>query len=308
MKIYENILELVGNTPIVRLNKLVDQDSATVYVKLESFNPMGSVKDRIGLSMIESAERSGKLRPGDTIVEPTSGNTGIALAMVAAVRGYKLVLTMPESMSIERRSILKAFGAEIILVKPEEGPGMTGSIKMAAELAKRNGWQQLMQFDNPANPDIHRKTTAREILSLVPSLDAFVAGIGTGGTITGVGEVLKTESPNTKIIAVEPQASPVISGGKPGPHNIQGIGAGFIPRILNRDIVHDNIQVSEDDALNTTKQLIRQEGLFVGISAGASVFAALKVARKLGKGKTVLSILPDTAERYISTTLFNGED
>lgn len=306
MKIYENILELVGNTPIVRLQKLADSESAQVFAKLEYFNPMGSVKDRIGLSMIEAAEQTGKIKPGGTLIEPTSGNTGIALAMVAAVKGYNLVLTMPETMSLERRSILKALGATIRLVKSEYGPGMTGAIRKAEQLAKENGWHQLMQFDNAANPDIHYRTTAKEILSALPDLDAFVAGAGTGGTITGVGLALKNHSQKARIIAVEPESSPVLSGGKAGRHGIQGFGAGFKPKVLNMDVIDEVIRVSDEDAILAARSLIRHEGLFAGISSGAAVHAALQIARRLERTKKVLVILPDTAERYLSTELFRG--
>ncbi|MDP2750570.1 MAG: cysteine synthase A [Nanoarchaeota archaeon] len=303
-KVANNMLELIGDTPVVKLNKIVGENSAEIYAKLECFNPLSSVKDRIALSMIESAEKSGKIKKGDTLIEPTSGNTGIGLAYVAVIKGYKLVLTMPETMSIERRKILKALGAEIVLT---EGPkGMKGAIEKAKQLSEENNWFALQQFDNPANPEIHRKTTAEEILKQVPDLDAFVAGIGTGGTITGVGEVLrKKAAKKVRIVAVEPEASPVLSGGSPGPHKIQGIGAGFIPLVLNTSIYDEIIKVSNQDALETTRKLAREEGIFVGISSGAAAYAALKVAEKLGKGKKVLVILPDCGERYLSTELFD---
>lgn len=301
-----NILELIGDTPVVKLNKIVGEDSATIYAKLESFNPMSSVKDRIGLSMIEAAEKEGKIKAGDTIIEPTSGNTGIALALVSAVKGYNLVLTMPETMSMERRSILKAFGAKLILVKPEEGPGMTGAINKAKELADKNGWFQPQQFNNPSNPQAHRETTAKEILEQVPEVNAFVAGVGTGGTITGVGDVLKEKG--VQIIAVEPEGSPVISGGEPGKHKIQGIGAGFIPNVLDAGILDEIIKVKDEDAFETTRRLAKEEGIFAGISSGANVFAAIQVAKKLGKGKTVVVVLPDTGERYLSMPLFKGDE
>lgn len=304
-KIYNNILELIGNTPVVKINKLVDKDSANIYVKLESFNPMGSVKDRIGLSMIIDAEKQGKIKPDDTLIEPTSGNTGIALAYVAAVKGYNLVLTMPESMSVERRKILLAFGAKIVLVKPEEGIGMTGAIKKADELAKENGWYQLKQFDNLSNPQIHRETTGKEILEQVPNIDAFVAGIGTGGTITGVGEYLKSQNKNIKIIGVEPYNSQVLKGQTPLKHKIQGIGAGFIPLVLNQNILDEIIAVKDEDAYNTTRKLAIKEGILAGISSGANLYAAIKVAKNLGKNKNIVVILPDTGERYLSTDLFN---
>jgi cysteine synthase A len=304
-KVANNILELIGDTPVVKLNKIVDENSAEVYGKLESFNPLSSVKDRICLSMIEAAEKEGKIKSGDTIIEPTSGNTGIGLAFVCAFKGYKLVLTMPDTMTIERRKILKAFGAELILVKPEEGIGMIGAIKKAQELAEKNGWFQPQQFDNPANPGIHRKTTAEEILKQVPDLDVFVAGIGTGGTITGVGEVLRKKA-NKKvyIAAVEPVGSPILSGGEPGKHKIQGIGAGFVPKVLNTKIFDEVIKVKDEDAAEIARKLALKEGIFVGISAGAAAWAALQVARKLGPGKKIVVIFPDHGERYLSTPLF----
>lgn len=303
-KVVNNILELIGDTPIVKLKDR--PDSAEIYAKLEGFNPMSSVKDRIALSMIDAAERDGKIKPGDTLIEPTSGNTGIGLAFVSAVKGYKLVLTMPEAMSIERRKILKALGAQIVLVKAEDGPGMTGAIKKAKELSEKNGWFQPGQFDNPANPEIHRKTTAEEILAQVPNLDAFVAGIGTGGTITGVGEVLKAKK-DIKIIAVEPVGSPILSGGKPGPHKLQGIGAGFVPNVLNTEIYDEIIKVENEDAFSTSRNIATTEGIFVGISSGAALWAAEQAAKKLGPGKKIVVILPDFGERYLSTVLF-GED
>ncbi|MEI6732309.1 MAG: cysteine synthase A, partial [archaeon] len=301
MVVVNSILELIGNTPVVKINRLHDKDSASIYVKLESFNPMSSVKDRIALAMIESAEKAGKIKPGDTLVEPTSGNTGIGLAFVSAVKGYKLVLTMPESMSIERRKILKALGAEIVLIKPEEGLGMTGAIKKADELVEKNGWFQPSQFKNPSNPEVHRKTTALEILEQVPDLDAFVATIGTGGTITGVGEVLrKKQGKKVHIVAVEPENSSVLSGGVAGPHKIQGIGAGFIPEVLNTKVYDEIIKVKNEEAFEASRKLAKQEGIFVGISSGAAFHAAQIVAKKLGKGKKVVVILPDHGERYLS--------
>ncbi len=307
-KVANSILELIGDTPVVRINKLTDKDSATIYVKLESFNPLSSVKDRIALSMIETAEKEGKLKKGDTIVEPTSGNTGIGLAFVAAVKGYKLVLTMPETMSIERRKILKALGAELVLVKPEEGLGMTGAIKKAKELAEKYGWFEPQQFVNPANPKVHRETTAKEILEQVPDIDAFIAGVGTGGTITGVGEVLRKKAKNkVKIFAVEPENSPVLSGGNPGPHKIQGIGAGFVPTVLNKEIYDEVIKIKNEEAFEAARNLALKEGIFVGISSGAAFYAAKQVAKKLGSGKKIVVLLPDHGERYLSTALF-GED
>lgn len=303
-----SILELIGQTPVVRLNKIVGENDATIWAKLEMFNPVSSVKDRICLSMVEAAEKEGKLKPGATIVEPTSGNTGIGLAMVAAVKGYKLILTMPDTMSIERRDLLKAFGAEIILTPGAEG--MKGAIKKAEELIGKNpDYFMPQQFNNLANPEIHRKTTAVEILEQVgEDIDAFVAGIGTGGTITGVGEVLKKKNPRVKLVAVEPAASAVLSGCPSGPHKIQGIGAGFIPKVLNTDIMDEIITVSNEDAASITCRLTKEEGLFVGISSGAACWAALKVAKRLGKGKTVVVILPDTGERYLTTELFRGKE
>ncbi|MFN3966093.1 MAG: cysteine synthase A [Endomicrobiia bacterium] len=299
-RIAENVLELIFNTPMVKLNKIVDKDMAEICAKLEMFNPGGSVKDRIAFSMIQEAERTGKLRPGGVVVEPTSGNTGIGLAMVCAVKGYKCILTMPESMSLERIYILKSYGAEIVLTPAIEG--MEGAIKKAEEIVKKtkNAFMP-QQFNNPSNPEIHRRTTAEEILeSTDGKLDAFVCGVGTGGTITGVGEILKKKNPKIKIVAVEPANSAVLSGKKPGPHKIQGIGAGFIPEILNRKIIDEIITVEDDQAYQTSKRLAKEEGLFVGISSGAACFAALKVAKDLGKGKYVVVVFPDTAERYFS--------
>lgn len=301
--IYNNVLETTGKTPLVRINKLVGERDATVLAKLESFNPCGSVKDRIGLSMIEAAEREGKLKPGMTIVEPTSGNTGIALAMVAAVKGYKCVLTMPETMSVERRALLKFLGAKIILT--EGSKGMKGAIEEAQQLSEKPGYFQPLQFENPANPQIHRQTTAEEIIQDLGdlSLDYFVAGVGTGGTITGAGEVLKRKYGN-KNVAVEPKDSPVLSGGKPGSHKIQGIGAGFIPKVYDPENVDEIIQVSFGDAVTTSRRLAKEEGILAGISAGANLFAALTVAKREGQGKVVLTIICDSAERYLSTDLF----
>jgi len=299
---FENIVETIGRTPLVRLNKLPGIDSADVYVKLESFNPCHSVKDRIGAAMIEAAEREGKLKPGMAIIEPSSGNTGIALAMAAAAKGYKIVITMPETMSVERRNILKLFGAEIILTPGSKG--MKGAIEEAHKLAEKKGYYQPNQFSNPANPEIHRKTTAKEIIADLDNLhlDAFVAGVGTGGTMSGVGKILKAKY-NCLICAVEPADSPVLSGGKPGPHPIQGIGAGFIPDNYNAAIVDEIISVKAENAFRTAKNLAKQEGILAGISSGANVWAALQTALKLGSGKTVVTIIADTAERYLSTTL-----
>jgi len=299
-KVVDDVLQLIGSTPMVRLNKIRQPQMALIYAKLESFNPGGSVKDRICLRMIEDAERKGILKPGATIVEPTSGNTGIGLAIVAAVKNYKLILTMPETMSVERRFILNSFGAEIVLTPGIEG--MRGAVKRAEEIveATPNSFMP-QQFNNPSNPDVHRKTTGKEILEAVrDKLDAFVAGVGTGGTITGVGEVLKRRNGKVKIVAVEPAASAVLSGGESGPHKIQGIGAGFVPQVLNKEVIDEIITVSDDDAFHMAKRLAKEEGLFVGISSGAAMVAALKVAKKLGKGKVVVVILPDTGERYFS--------
>ena len=297
----ENILELIGSTPLVKLTRMVEDTMADIYAKLEFFNPGGSIKDRICLNMIEDAERKGLLKPGATIIEPTSGNTGIGLAMVAAVKGYNLILTMPESMSMERVFILESFGAEVLLTPGEEG--MIGAVKKAEELTRQTPGSFIPhQFNNPANPEIHRETTALEILSAMDGhLDAFVSGVGTGGSITGVGEVLKAKIPQIQIIGVEPADSPVISGGEAGPHRIQGIGAGFIPQVLNADTIDRVITVTDEEAYGLSKRLAKEEGIFVGISAGAAVSAALTVARELGTGKTVVVILPDTGERYYST-------
>jgi cysteine synthase A len=297
---HKDITELIGRTPLVRLNRLSPTGGATIYGKVEFFNPGGSVKDRICLNMINEAERLGALKPGGTIVEPTSGNTGIGLALVAAVRGYKLILVMPESMSMERASLLSSYGAQLVLTPAWEG--MKGSIREAESIIAQNpSYFMPDQFSNPANPAMHKKTTAIEILeSLDGKIDAFVAAVGTGGTITGCGEVFKERNPNVIVIAVEPSGSPVLSGGEPGPHKIQGIGAGFIPKVLNRAILDRVMTVSDDEAYQTAKQLSKKEGLLVGISAGANVFAAQKVAQELGPGKNVVTILCDTGERYIS--------
>ncbi len=299
-KVAANILELIGNTPMVRLTRIVDPRMATVLAKLESFNPGGSVKDRICLSMIEDAEARDLLKPGATIVEPTSGNTGIGLAMIGAVKGYKVRLTMPETMSAERIQILKSYGAEVVLTPASEG--MMGAVRRAEAIVKDTpGAFMPQQFINPANPEIHRRTTAQEILRATESdLDAFVAGIGTGGTITGVGEILKRKLPHVKIVGVEPKSSAVLSGGAAGPHMIQGIGAGFVPQVLNRAVIDAIMTVSDEQAYDMAKRLASEEGLFVGISAGAACWAALKVARELGVGKTVVTVLPDTGERYFS--------
>lgn len=296
----ENILELVGHTPMVKLNKVVGKNMAQVLAKLESFNPGGSVKDRICLSMVEDAEKRGVLKKGSTIIEPTSGNTGIGLAMVSAVKGYKCILAMPETMSLERVYILKSYGAEVVLTPGMEG--MEGAIKKAEELLKKTPDSFMPhQFRNKANPEVHRKTTAKEILNVVGGkIDAFVAGVGTGGSITGIGEVLKKDNPDIKIIAVEPKTSAVLSGGKPGAHKIQGIGAGFIPEVMNTEIIDEIIQVDDNDAFRFSRRLAREEGLFVGISSGAAAWATLKVAKSLGKEHTVVVLFPDVGERYFS--------
>ncbi|HAA90335.1 MAG TPA: cysteine synthase A [Peptococcaceae bacterium] len=304
MQVVSSVLELIGKTPVVELRKIVPKGSARVLVKLEYFNPAGSIKDRIALKMVEEAEKNGLLKPGGVIVEPTSGNTGIGLALVAAVKGYRLIIVMPESMSIERQRLLQGLGAELVLTPDEEGMG--GAIARARHIVAENpGYFLLQQFENPANPQAHRETTAQEILAQTGGeLDAFVCGVGTGGTLTGVGEVLKEKIPGIKVVAVEPAASPVLSGGKPGSHEIQGIGAGFVPAVLNTEIIDQVIQVSDRDAIETSKKLMQKEGIIAGISSGAAVYAALEVASSLGSGKTVLTIAPDTGERYLSTSLF----
>lgn len=303
---FENIVEAIGRTPLVKINRLAASGSATIFAKLESFNPCGSVKDRVGAAMIEAAERDGSLKPGMTIVEPTSGNTGIALAMVAATKGYKCLFTMPETMSLERRALLKFLGAEIVLTPGPEG--MKGAVAKAEELSKAEDCFQPQQFNNPANPEIHRKTTAKEIIEDLAELhlDAFVAGVGTGGTISGVGEVLKKKY-GCRNYAVEPEESPVLSGGKPGLHPIQGIGAGFVPKIYNPGVVDEIICVKNEDAFETARQLARLEGMLVGTSSGAVAWAALQVASKMDSDKVVVAVLPDTGERYLSTPLFAEE-
>lgn len=299
------ILEQIGNTPLVRLENLEETGSAAIYAKVEAFNPGGSIKDRICLAMIDAAEMDGKLKPGATVVEPTSGNTGIGLSMVCAVKGYKLILTMPDTMSIERRRLLAAFGAELVLTSGAQG--MRGAVQKAEELAAKHGYLMPQQFKNPANPEVHRQTTGPEIINAMQglSIDGFVAGIGTGGTITGVGDVLKKLNPQIHIAAIEPADSAVLSGGEPGPHKIQGIGAGFVPDVLDTKIYDEVIRVSNGDSYAATKRLSMEAGLLVGISSGAAFHGALQVARKLGKGKNVVVILPDTGERYLSTGVFD---
>ena len=301
-----SVVDLIGSTPVVKLRVLPGKNDAEVWAKMESFNPGGSVKDRICLNMIETAERQGKLKPGATIVEPTSGNTGIGLALISAVKGYHLILTMPDTMSEERRSLLSAYGARLILTPDTKGMG--GAIHKAEELLEENSeYFMPQQFNNPANPEMHRKTTAVELLKQFKRIDAFVAGVGTGGTITGVGEVLKEKMKNVRICAVEPAASPVISGGEPGYHKIQGIGAGFVPAVLNRQILDEIILVSDEEATSHTRRLAGEEGLLGGISSGATCCAALKVAKSLGKGHVVVTIFADKGEHYLSTDLFGDK-
>lgn len=308
MRIYESIAETIGRTPLVRLRRVAHGLHAQVVGKLESFNPCHSVKDRIGVSMIEAAERAGKIGPDTIVLEPTSGNTGIALAMACAARGYKLVLTMPDSMSVERRILLRALGARLVLTPAAEG--MRGAVRKAEEMAAADSRYFIpQQFQNPANPEIHRRTTAEEIwVDTDGQVDVLVSGVGTGGTITGVAEVIRSRKASFRAVAVEPAESPVLSGGKPGPHKIQGIGAGFVPEVLNRDIIDEIIQVRSEDAGRMAKRLAREEGILTGISSGAAVWAALEVAKRPeSKGKLIVVVLPDTGERYLSTWLFEEE-
>lgn len=307
MRVADNITGLIGETPIVKLNRITDENSADVYVKLEFFNPGSSVKDRIALAMIEAAEAEGKLKEGDTIVEPTSGNTGIGLAMVAAAKGYKAVLVMPDTMSQERRNLLRAYGAELVLTPGAEG--MKGAIKKAEELVEENGYFMPQQFENKANPEVHARTTGKEIVEqMKDGLDAFISGVGTGGTVTGAGKVLKDHFKDVKVYAVEPVDSPVLSGGNPGPHKIQGIGAGFVPEVLDTKVYDEIIQITNEDAFATSREVAKTNGILGGISAGAAVAAAIKVAKELGKGKKVLAVFPDNGERYLSTALYQFDE
>ncbi len=305
-KIVNSITDLIGNTPIVKLNRVVPEDAADIYVKLEFFNPAGSIKDRIALAMIERAEKEGKLTAGGTIVEPTSGNTGVGLAMVAAAKGYHLVITMPETMSVERRKLMQGYGAELILTPGADG--MKGSIAKAEELVKEKGYFMPMQFENPANPAIHEATTGAEIIAAFGKdnlPDAFVAGVGTGGTLTGIGHALKKANPATKVYALEPAESPLLKEGHGGQHKIQGISAGFIPKVLDKDVYDGIVEISSDDAIATAREVAHKEGILVGISAGANIKGAIELAKKLGKGKKVITVSPDGGDRYLSTDLFN---
>ncbi|NLY21413.1 MAG: cysteine synthase A, partial [Tissierellia bacterium] len=301
--IVDNILETIGNTPLVKIHGYDEENRAEVYAKVEYFNAGGSVKDRIALHMVESMESEGKLKEGDTIVEPTSGNTGVGLAMVSAVKGYNAVFVMPETMSIERRKLLKAYGAELILT--EGSKGMSGAISKAEELVKEKGFVMLSQFENSYNPETHELSTGKEIANEFTELDAFVAGVGTGGTISGIGKVLKGKFPALKIIAIEPDSSPVLSGGEAGPHGIQGIGAGFIPKTMNTNIADEIMKVSTEDSIKMARDIAKTNGLLLGISSGAALYGAISMAKRLGKGNKVVFIAPDSGERYLSTELFN---
>lgn len=305
-KIYTSIDQLIGNTPLLKLNRIVPEDAADVYVKLEFFNPAGSIKDRIALAMIEKAEAEDKLKPGDTIIEPTSGNTGIGLASVAAAKGYHLIIVMPETMSVERRKLMQGYGAELILTPGADG--MKGSIAKAQELVDTKGYFMPMQFENPANPAIHEATTGQEIIDAFGKddlPDAFVAGVGTGGTLSGIGHALKKADPNIKVYALEPAESPLLKEGKAGKHKIQGISAGFIPKTLDQEVYDGIIEVSSDDAIKTGQAVGRLEGFLPGISAGANIYGAIELAKQLGKGKKVVTVSPDGGDRYLSTDLFN---
>lgn len=307
MKIANSIADLIGNTPIVKLNRLVGSEDAEVYAKLEYMNPGSSVKDRIALAMIEAAEKTGDLKEGATIIEPTSGNTGIGIAMVAAIKGYRAILVMPDTMSLERRNLLRAYGADLILT-PGSG-GMNAAIKKAKDLSEEHGYFMPQQFENEANPNVHEKTTGREIVEQMgDQLDAFVSGIGTGGTITGAGRVLKEKYKDIKLYAVEPTDSAILSGKEPGPHKIQGIGAGFVPKVLDTELYDEIFTVTNDQAYETAREAARLEGLLGGVSAGAAIYAATQIAKKLGKGKKVLAIIPSNGERYLSTPLYQFED
>ncbi len=302
--IYTNVIDLIGNTPLFKLNKIAGEDAAEVYVKLEKLNPGGSIKDRAALGMIEKAEKEGLLKPGSVIVEPTSGNTGIALAMIGKLKGYKVIIIMPDTMSVERRNMMKAYGAELILT--EGSKGMSGAIAAAEELVKQNeGYFLPQQFTNWANPSKHYETTAEEIIKDIPDVDAFTAGVGTGGTITGIGRKLKELNNSINVVAVEPANSPVISGGKPSPHKIQGIGAGFIPEVFDRAVVDEVLTITDEEAYEYARLMGKEEGLLVGISAGANVAAAVKLAKKLGKGKKVVTVAPDGGEKYLSMGLYD---
>lgn len=304
-KIYNSILDTIGHTPILKLNRVVPEDSADVYVKLEFFNPGGSIKDRIALAMVEKAEKEGKLKAGDTIIEPTSGNTGIGLAAVASAKGYHLIITMPETMSDERKKLMRAYGAELILTPGSKG--MPGSIAKAEELVKEHGYFMPMQFENPANPEIHELTTGQEIVNAFGAddlPDAFVAGVGTGGTLTGIGRALKKADSAVKVYALEPAESPLLKEGKKGPHKIQGISAGFIPKTLDREIYDGIVEVSSAEAFETAREVARNEGFLPGISGGANIHGAIELAKKLGKGHKVITVAPDNGERYLSTPLY----
>ncbi|QKS69661.1 cysteine synthase A [Paenalkalicoccus suaedae] len=307
VKVVDSITDLIGDTPLVKLRRLVTEDHADVYLKLEYMNPGSSVKDRIAKAMIEDAEAKGRLQPGDTIIEPTSGNTGIGLAMVAAAKGYRSVLVMPETMSMERRNLLRAYGAELVLTPGPEG--MKGAIAKATALQEEHGYFMPQQFENEANPTVHRNTTGQELLEQVgDQLDAFISGIGTGGTITGAGAVLKEKFPSMRIVALEPKDSPILSGGNPGPHKIQGIGAGFVPSILERELIDEVMTVTTDQAFEYARRAAAEEGILGGISSGAAIYAALEVAKDLGKGKKVVAIIPSNGERYLSTPLYQFEE
>ncbi|EQA5985405.1 cysteine synthase A [Staphylococcus pseudintermedius] len=303
----DNITDIIGQTPVVKLRHQAGEDAADIYVKLEYQNPGGSVKDRIALAMIEQAEKEGKIKPGDTIVEPTSGNTGIGLAFVCAAKGYKAVFTMPETMSMERRNLLKAYGAELVLTPGAEA--MKGAIKKAKELKETHGYFEPQQFENPANPKVHELTTGPELVEQFEgrTIDAFLAGVGTGGTLSGAGKVLKEKYPDIQIVVIEPEDSPVLSGGEPGPHKLQGLGAGFIPGTLNTEIYDEIIKVGNEVAMETSRRVAKEEGILGGISSGAAIYAAIQKAKELGKGKTVVTVLPSNGERYLSTPLYNFE-